>query len=100
MALVSPLKKDVEKAAKDIDNLNRLYNIYFSGAEDDPPANERKALDSLIAQIKAQVAKPSNSADKFQANSVVSRFQVICGKWDKTLRAIESGTIVRPKKRR
>jgi len=99
MALESPLKKDVEKAGRDLEALNRLYNVYFSGAEDEPPRNERKALDNLVIKIKTMLASASNSADKFQANTLVSRYLSICTKWDKTLRGIEAGTIPRPKKR-
>lgn len=99
MALESPLKKDINKAAKDLDALHRIYNVYFSGAEEDPPRAERKALDMLILKIKSQLAMASNSADKFQANAIVSRYQSISGRWDKTLRGIEAGTIVLPKKR-
>lgn len=99
MALESPLKKDVEKAGRDIEALNRLYNVYFSGAEEDPPREQRKALDNLVAKIKTMVATATNSADKFQANTLVSRYQSSCVKWDKTLRGIEAGTIPRPKKR-
>jgi hypothetical protein len=99
MALESPLKKDVEKAGRDLDALHRLYNVYFSGAEEDPPRTERRALESLIAKIKSQLATATNSSDKFQANTLISRFQSTAARWDKTLRGIEAGTIARPKKR-
>lgn len=99
MALESPLKKDVDKASRDLDALNRLYNVYFQGGEEDPPRNERKALDNLIVKIKQAVAMASNASDKFQANSLVTRYQSMCSKWDKHLRGIEAGTIPRPKKR-
>lgn len=99
MALESPLKKDTEKASRDIDALNRLYNVYFQGGEDDPPREQRKQLDNLISKIKTQVATSSNASDRFQANSVVAKFQVISAKWDKHIRGIENGSIPRPKKR-
>lgn len=99
MALESPLKKDINKASKDLDTLHRTYNVYFSGAEEDPPRAERKALDTLILKIKSQMAMASNSADKFQANTLISRYQSTAARWDKTLRGIEAGTIVLPKKR-
>lgn len=99
MALESPLKKDVEKASRDLDILHRMYNVYFQGAEEDPPRNERKALDTLIAKIKTQVAGVANASDKFQANTLIARYQTTANRWDKTLRGIENGSIVRPKKR-
>ncbi len=99
MALESPLKKDVEKANRELDVLNRLYNVYFQGAEEDPPRQQRKQLDALVAKIKSQVASATNASDKFMANSFVSRFQTMAGKWDKHIKGIENGTIHRPKKR-
>lgn len=99
MALESPMKKDVEKAGRELDALQRLYNIYFQGAEDEPPRAERRALDALIVKIKSQLAIAANASDKFQANTLVSRYQTTAARWDKTLRGIENGTIIRPKKR-
>jgi hypothetical protein len=99
MALESPLKKDVDKATRDLEILNRLYNVYFQGAEEDPPRAQRKSLDSLVAKIKSQIATATNAADKFMANTFVSRFQTMSGKWDKHIKGIENGTIHRPKKR-
>jgi hypothetical protein len=100
MALESPLKKDAEKAGREIDALNRAYNVYFQGGEDDPPRDQRKQLDGLIAKLKSQVAIATNASDKFLANAVVSRFQVISSKWDKHIRGIENGTIIRPSNRK
>ncbi len=100
MALISPLKKDVEQASLDIDKLHRLYNVYFQGAEEEPPRHERKSLDSLILKIKQQVAISPNAGDKYQANSVVARYQTMQRRWDKALKQIELGLVVRPKKRK
>lgn len=99
MALESAIKKEVDKATREVEALNRLYNVYFQGGEDDPPRSQRTALENAINKIKSQVAIATNAADKFQANALVSRFQTMAAKWDKTLRGIESGTIPRPKKR-
>lgn len=100
MALESAIKKDVEKASRDLEALNRLYNVYFSGGEEDPPIEARKALDQLFAKIKSQVATSTNSGDRFQANSLVSKYQLYSSKWDRTLRGIENGTIAKPQKRK
>jgi hypothetical protein len=99
MALESPIKKDVEKAGRDLDGLQRLYNVYFQGAEEDPPHEQRRALDNLIAKIKSQIALATNASDKFQANALVNRYQSMAARWDRMLRGIEDGTIIRPKKR-
>jgi hypothetical protein len=99
MALESPLKRDIEKASRAIDTLNRLYNVYFQGGEEDPPRAERKALETLIDHLKTQISTATNASDRFQANSMVMRFQTMKGRWDKILRGIENGTIPRQKKR-
>lgn len=99
MALISPLKADVEKATRELEALNRLYNVYFQGGEDDPPRLQRKSLDTLIDKIKTQIATATNAGDKFQGNALYTRYQSLAGKWDKHLRGIENGTIARPKNR-
>ena len=99
MALISPLKQDVDKALREIEALNRLYNIYFQGGEDDPPRQQRKTLDALVAKIKTQLATATNAGDKFQANNLYTRYQQMAAKWDKQIRGIEAGTIIRPKNR-
>jgi hypothetical protein len=99
MALISPLKADVEKATRELEALNRIYNVYFQGGEDEPPVRQRKSLDTLVAKIKTQLATATNAGDKFQANALYTRYQTMAAKWDKHLRGIENGTIVRPKNR-
>jgi hypothetical protein len=99
MALVTPLKQDVEKALRDLDGLQRLFNVYFQGGEEDPPLPQRRALESLMAKIQSQMALSTNASDKFQANALFTRYKSMSARWDKTLRAIETGQIPRPKKR-
>ncbi len=99
MALISPLKQDLDKATREMEALNRLYNVYFQGGEDEPPRQQRKNLDTIMAKIKSQLATATNAGDKFQANNLYTRFQSMSAKWDKHLRGIENGTIVRPKNR-
>ncbi|MCO5142421.1 MAG: hypothetical protein M9962_04955 [Oligoflexia bacterium] len=99
MALESPLKKEVDKATRDLEALNRKYNIYFQGGEEDPPRQERTQLDNLVTKIKGALATASNSSEKFHANTFISKYQSFCGKWDRTLKGIETGQINRPKKR-
>ena len=64
----------------------------YSGAQ-------RQTLDALIEKIKSALVAANNAADKFQANTLISRYRTMCARWDKHLRGIENGTIVRPKNR-
>ena len=99
MALISPLKADIDKATRDLEALNRLYNVYFQGGEEEPPRNQRNALDTLIETIKSQMASASNASDKFQANALYSRYRTMATKWDKHMNGILNGTIPIPKNR-
>lgn len=99
MALESPLKKDIDFATRQLDAMQRLYNVYFQGGEEDPPRKERKDLDTLIFKIKSQMITATNAADKFLATSLINRFQSMSSRWDRHLRGIENGTIAVPKKR-
>jgi hypothetical protein len=100
MALISPFKADIDKATREIENLNRLYNVYFQGGEEDPPNIPRKNLDALIEKVKSQLAMASNAGDKFQANALYNRYRTMATKWDKHLNGILNGTIVIPKNRK
>jgi hypothetical protein len=100
MALESPLKKEAELASKEIEALNRQYNIYFTGGEDDPPRDKRRALDQIFQKLKAKIATTPNASDKFFANSVVARYQLFTSKWDKQLKGIEEGRIPRPNQKK
>ena len=99
MALISPFKADIDKATRDLETLNRLYNVYFQGGEEDPPREQRRALDGLIDKIKNQTATATNASDKFQANSLYSRYRTMAAKWDKHINGILNGSIPIPKKR-
>ena len=99
MALISELKKLIDKSAKDLDHLQRMYNVFLQGGEEDPPRELHRALDAAIQKIKSQSAIAVNAGDKFQANTLVNRYQTLNTKWTKTLRGIEDGTIAKPRKR-
>ena len=100
MALESPIKKEAEHASKEIEALNRQYNTYFTGGEEDPPREQRRALDLAFRALKAKIATATNASDKFFANSVVARYQLFCSKWDKQLKGIEEGRIPRPNQKK
>jgi hypothetical protein len=57
-------------------------------------------LDNAMMKIKSQLPMATNSADKFLANALCTRYQTISTKWDKHLRGIENGTIPIPKSRK
>lgn len=95
-----PLKKDVDQALKEIEILNRLYNQFFSGAEDEPPREKRRSLDTLMLSIKSAVATTTNASAKFAANAAVAKYHTHTAKWDKQMKMLEQGLYVRPPKRK
>ena len=99
MALESPLKKEIDDTAKQIDILNREYNKYFQGAEDEPPRDLRKKLEAAVQSLKSAIATSASASFKFSANAVIAKHRVHAAKWDKTLRLLEEGKMTRPKKR-
>lgn len=100
MAIESPLKKEAELAGKEIEILNRHYNMYFSGADEDPPRDKRRDLDLIFQKLKQKLPITPNASDKFFASSIISRYQVFCSKWDKQMKNIEDGKVIRPNQRK
>ena len=99
MAIEIPYKKELDQANRQIDILNREYNKYFQGAEEEPPRDMRRELDRLIQTLKTALASASSASMKFSANTVIAKYQVHTSKWDRILKLLEEGKMTRPKKR-
>ena len=76
-----------------IEQLNNLYNQYFSGAEQSPPIQLRKHLDENMAHL-ANLPKPTASL-RFRASSLTSQYVTFRDRWDKKLKDIETGKFQR-----
>jgi hypothetical protein len=83
----------LEKAETLIDQVNGLYNQYLSGIETKPPIERRKVLEQLMGQLQS-MPKPT-STQQFRFNSLNASYLTHRDRWDRMLRDIESGKIVR-----
>ncbi|MFZ9594718.1 MAG: hypothetical protein ACO3A2_01425 [Bdellovibrionia bacterium] len=72
-----------------IDQLNNLYNQYFSGAEKTPPNERRKILDQIMATLQL-MSKPTASA-LYRYTTVQSKYLTFRDRWDKRLKDLENG---------
>lgn len=77
-----------------IEQLNNLYNQYFSGVERVPPTERRKQLDQLMFSIQ-NTSKPTTGL-QFRSGTLVQQYNTAKDRWDRMLRDLESGKIKRP----
>ncbi len=89
------LERMIEESEQQMDQLNAIYNQFLANADKRPPIEQRKRLGKVIEQLIA--APKANSQIRFKCNNTVNRFQTLCERWDKMLRAIENGTTLRRK---
>ncbi len=83
------LTQMIEQVPGLIEQVNNLYNMYFSGAEKRPPIERRKHLDQQMLSIQ-MTAKPT-PAIQFRATNVMSTYNTHKDRWDKRLRELEIG---------
>ena len=73
-----------------IEQLNNLYNMYFSGAERLPPIERRSLLDAAVLQL-TNLPKPT-PALTFRATNLIQTYNTNRDRWDRKLRELETGT--------
>jgi hypothetical protein len=79
----------MDQAGPLIEQVNHLYNMFFSGAEKKPPIERRKHLEQVMASIQL-TSKPTPSI-QFRANNLMSGFQTHRDRWDRMLKELEDG---------
>lgn len=79
----------MKRAEPMIEQVNTLYRQYLSGAEKRPPVERRMHLDQLMVTILA-MGKPT-SGIQFRASTLINHYNVYKEKWEKLLKAKESG---------
>jgi len=73
-----------------IEQLNNLYNMFFSGAERLPPVERRSLLDAAVIQL-TNLPKPT-PALVFRATNLLQTYNTNRDRWDRKLRELETGT--------
>ncbi len=76
-----------------IEQVDRLYTLYFQGMEKLPPIQKRKILDDMMDQIDRE-AKPT-AQQRFKAQSARTKYSTYKDRWDKKLKDLESGKLRR-----
>ncbi len=76
-----------------IKQLKRDYELYFCGTRPREPVNLRREIQKIINIWMNK--RIQNTAARFRFNSLNARFFAFRQQWDRTLRAIESGTYKR-----
>ncbi|MEO5968487.1 MAG: hypothetical protein ABIQ95_01060 [Bdellovibrionia bacterium] len=76
-----------------VEQLNNLYNIYISGAEQIPPTERRKNLDQIMVTLQ-MISKPTPGA-LYKYTAIYSKYESYRNRWDKMMKDLESGKIKR-----
>ncbi|MGK5087812.1 hypothetical protein WDW86_09655 [Bdellovibrionota bacterium FG-2] len=76
-----------------LEQLDRLYSIYLSGAEKMPPLERRKILDQLLLQLSQQ--SRLTQASQFRYHTTLASVQSHIERWDRLLKEFEKGQIKR-----
>jgi hypothetical protein len=76
-----------------IEQVNGLYNMFVAGVETKPPLEKQKQLEKLIKSLHDE--PKTTPALRFRATSVISSFMVHKDKWERLLKDIESGKVLR-----
>jgi hypothetical protein len=77
----------IERAEPLIEQVNSLYNQFFSGAEKRPPVERREQLDSVMKTLQA-MGKPT-AALSFRYQNLVQQYATYVERWDRLLRQNE-----------
>jgi hypothetical protein len=88
-AEVEKLTELVNRAIPLIEQVNSLYNQYRNGAEKRAPLERRSQLDQVIQSI--QLMRKPTESQRFQVRQIVSKYLSYKDRWDRMLRAMETG---------
>ena len=92
-ALGEKLEELLLRADPLVEQLNNLYNIYVSGAEQIPPTERRKNLDMIMVTLQ-MLSKPTPGA-LYKYTAIQAKYETYRNRWDKLMKDLESGKIKR-----
>jgi hypothetical protein len=84
-----PLSDDLDHLDVSIRQLQRKWEMFFSGVEKRPPAELQSAVEKLVR--KYAFSEISNNTERFRYQTLTSRFNTFNELWQKRLRAREEG---------
>ncbi len=93
LAMSEKLDELLLRAEPLVEQLNNLYNIYISGADQIPPIERRKNLDMIMVSLQ-MMSKPTPGA-LYRYTAIQSKYETYRNRWDKMMKDLESGKIKR-----
>lgn len=81
----------IERHEKELDELRRLFDLYFQGIERQPPTDIREELRKALLRLRGEASR-WNTAERFRVNALHQRFTSFDRMWSRELKAIEEGT--------
>ena len=87
------LRAGFAEVEKLLDELNAKYNQFVTGVEMKPPIEKRAKLDRLVADM-SRSPKPTQSL-MFRWGSLQASYTTYKERWDRQVKAVESGKIKR-----
>ncbi len=87
------LNEHITQAEPLIEQLNHLYNQFFSGAEKLPPTERRTQLEQVMNLIHL-MSKPTVTI-QFRCNTLWAHFVANRDRWDKKMKDFEMGKLKR-----
>lgn len=83
-----------QRAENLLEQVNSLYQMYFSGIEKRAPIERRKQLDQVMYTL--TTVNKGTAAQRFKFTTVQSKYNTFKDRWERTEKDIESGKIKRP----
>lgn len=86
----------IDAQEKELDNVRRLFDMYFQGLERHPPKMRYTTLKATLMRMRAESAR-WNTADRFRVGTLQQRFATYDRMWTRQLQELEDGTHRRDK---
>lgn len=89
-------QEQIDDQEKELDNVRRLFDLYFQGLERFPPKMRYATLKATLMRMRAESAR-WNTADRFRVGMLQQRFSTYDRMWTRQLQELEDGTHRRDK---
>ena len=93
---MSSFKQTHQQLHAELQELKKVFELYFSGQERRAPLRERDAFKRKLRELSA--TRINNTAEKFLLQNLRSQFATYEARWERTVRQIEEGTYHKPPK--
>ena len=94
MIQTEKLDELIRRAEVMIEQVHNLYNTYVRGIDSQHPRPRRAQLEQLVNHL-MMIPKPT-PAYRFKFNSLLGSYNQYRDRWDKMMKDLEDGKIVRP----